>query len=520
MNRIYLGILSLLFALIALLPIVSLLFGSLGFNSTVEGNAYSILFKSRTFCHLLNTIGIGATVSTFCTFLGFILGFILSKTALPQKRLFKVLLLIPLFLPPYIFAVAWVDLFVLSGLSPQIIYSSKGAIFVLTIIYTPIAILIFSNALQHINASMEEAALLMAPYRKVVFSIILPLIKPAVFSSFLLIFILAIAEFSVPAFLSVQVLTTDIFTQFSAFYNYNTAIVQSGILILFCVVGLLVESFYLADRPYLTVGNKSQLSILVSFSRQKRLMLAIVVFYILLSTFLPIILLTIQALSEGMQPLFKAFLYLQTEMWQSLLYGSMGAFILVVIAFGFAYLKGKRTWGVVDFMLILSFALPSVVTGIALIKFYNTPLLNFIYAGPLIILIAYLMRYLFITEKIIHNRLAQIPKSYELAALISGANRWSVIRKIVLPLAAEALLGAFIISFIFCIGELGTAIMVYPPGTSLLPIKIFTIMANAPQSLTSAMCLVALLFTGAVISCLFFLWYLLKRASVIRYGRG
>ena len=173
----------------------------------------------------------------------------------------------------------------------------------------------------------------------------------------------------------------------------------------------------------------------------------------------------------------------------------------------------------VDFMLILPFALPSVVTGIALIRFYNAPFLNFIYASPLIILIAYLMRYLFIAEKILHNRLLQVPASFEQAALVSGAPKWEALWRITVPMVSDALFGAFVISFIFCVGELGTAIMVYPPGTSLLPIKIFTIMANAPQSLTSAMCLVALLFTGGVLGCFFALRYIVKVISS-SYGRS
>jgi iron(III) transport system permease protein len=519
MSRIYLWGLSFLFGAIALLPILNLLSHSLGIRSDLEIGSYAALLEGRTLRLLLNTLGIGASVSVCATGLGLGLGFILSKTYLRKRQLLTVLLLTPLFLPPYIFAVAWVDFFVVLGLSPRIIYSPAGAIFVLTIIYTPISILIFSSSLQNMNASLEEAAMLISPYRTAFLRIILPLIKPAILSSGLLIFILAISEFSVPAFLSVQVMTTEIFTQFSAFYDFNTAIIQSGSLIILCVVLLLAVSKYVEDRPFLAVGSKSHRSVYAAFDTDKGKLLAIVGLYLFCSTLLPIALLAVQALSPGLGPLSRAFGLLQTEMWQSFLYACWGALLLVLVGFGFSYLKGKRTSRFVDFLLILPFALPSVVTGIALIRFYNAPSLNFIYASPLIIIIAYLMRYAFIAEKMLHNRLLQVPGSFEQAALVSGATKWEALWRITVPLVSDALFGAFVISFIFCIGELGTAIMVYPPGTSLLPIKIFTIMANAPQSLTSAMCLVALLFTGCVLGCLFALRYIMKGISV-SYGRS
>jgi iron(III) transport system permease protein len=154
-------------------------------------------------------------------------------------------------------------------------------------------------------------------------------------------------------------------------------------------------------------------------------------------------------------------------------------------------------------MLLTAFCIPSVVAGIALINFYNTRWLNAIYASPAIVIIGYVMRYAFVAERIIENRLLQLPPSLEQAARIHGAGTWTYLRRILLPLSAPALFGAFVISFIFCLSELGTTIMVYPPGTSLLPIKIFTLMANAPQALTSSLCLVTLLFTAGVLGLLF-----------------
>ncbi len=220
-----------------------------------------------------------------------------------------------------------------------------------------------------------------------------------------------------------------------------------------------------------------------------------------------------QALSRGTENLMKAFSLLQLEMITSFQLASLGAFLLSFLGLAFAYLKNRQSSVAFDFALLLIFALPSVVAGLALIRFYNRPSLSFIYSSPLILLVAWVMRYLWVSERILHNRYMQLPVHFEQVAWLCGASGWKTFQTIVLPLLANAWFSAFLVSFIFCMGELGTAIMVYPPGTSLLPIKIFTLMANAPQSLTSALCLVSLLFTGLVLTGWIGIWTLIRKAT-------
>ncbi len=89
------------------------------------------------------------------------------------------------------------------------------------------------------------------------------------------------------------------------------------------------------------------------------------------------------------------------------------------------------------------------------------------------------------------------------AAYMMGATPFYIFRKISLPLMGEALFTSFFIILIFCLNELSTVIMIYPPGTLLLPITIFTRTANAPQHIVSGMSLVALLFTIVILLCMF-----------------
>ena len=59
--------------------------------------------------------------------------------------------------------------------------------------------------------------------------------------------------------------------------------------------------------------------------------------------------------------------------------------------------------------------------------------------------------------------------------------------KILIPLQGYGIIATWLICFLFCIGELGTTILVYPPGHETLPIALFTVMANSPVDVVSAM---------------------------------
>jgi ABC-type Fe3+ transport system permease subunit len=340
-------------------------------------------------------------------------------------------------------------------------------------------------------------------FRRVVLKIMLPLIKPALISSFVLIFIFSISEFSVPAFFGVKVFTTEIFTQFSAFYNHSLAILQSSLLILICVVLLFTEGKYLAEAPFLSVGSKGtsnrRYSIKSSFG------LLFLSGWLFISVALPFIILFIQSFGGGTDKIIQAFNLLKPTFANSIGLAFAGALIITFIGFVAAYGVKAKNGTSFDWLLLVVFAIPSVILGISLIKFYNHPVLDIIYSGYAIILIGYAGKFSFIAAKLIGNAMKQIPDSLDEAALIEGISEVTRLRKITIPLIMPSLFAAFLISFIFSLGELGTTIMVYPPGTEIMPIKVFTIMANAPQSLTSSMTLIVFSVTLLIITGFYFI---------------
>ena len=246
-----------LFFFLVILPLLYVAWGSFVKEGVLSSDNYLQVLTLQNIRLLLKSIAVALSVSVIATINGGFFGFVLTKTDLPAKNILKLILLIPLLLPPYIYAVSWMDLSACLAIKSNIAYSSPGVIFIQSIIFSPLAMIIISNGLSNLNQRFEESGLMITTYPKVLMKIILPLIKPSIISSLILIFVLSISEFSVPAFLSVNLFVTEIFTQFSAFYNYGAAVADSMVLVILCFLLLMTERLYLSDAPFFALSTRS-----------------------------------------------------------------------------------------------------------------------------------------------------------------------------------------------------------------------------------------------------------------------
>ena len=494
------------FIFLVVLPVVYTLITAFFADGSFVSNIGAL--KSDTFLLLAKSTTIAFMIAVLSTFFGIILGFLLYKMKVRFRGFFKIALLIPLFISPYILAVAWKDLFYLVFGDVSFISSNFGVILVLTTIFTPLSMLIIGGAFSSINAQLEEAGFVITNRRSVILKITMPLIKHALISSFVLVFIFSISEFSVPAFFGVKVLTTEIFTQFSAFSNHSLAILQSALLIFICIILLFSEGKYIADASFLSIGSKGMKNQSYDIKRWNNIGLTILIVWFLITVILPFVVLFIQSFKEGTSKFIQAFELLLPTFGSSIGLAFFGAMIIVFVGFTAAFFSTRHTGKKgrsFDWLLLFIFAIPSTIFGISLIKFYNQPMLDLIYSSYMIIIIAYVGKFSFISSKLIGNAIRQIPKSLEEAAIIQGISPYKRMVSIWIPLVMPSLFISFVISFIFSLGELGTTIMIYPPGTEIMPIKVFTIMANAPQSLTSSMTLIVFSITLLIITSLYFM---------------
>jgi ABC-type spermidine/putrescine transport system permease subunit II len=79
--------------------------------------------------------------------------------------------------------------------------------------------------------------------------------------------------------------------------------------------------------------------------------------------------------------------------------------------------------------------------------------------------------------------------SQEEAAAVSGAGWIRAMRRIVFPQMRLGIAAAWVVAFVLAFGELGVSVLVAPPGEATLAIRIYTIIANTPESQVAALAL-------------------------------
>ncbi len=514
-KKLTLGFFFTLFLGTTFLPIVWM-FG----NSVYEEGRFSFayyrdIFLTLKYGKVISSSLILASITTIVSaFIGVPAGFFLAKTNLPLKKLFTICFFIPLIIPSYITGIAWVNLLGRTGflnnvlsqytlLSPEsvsnFIYSIYGASFILSINLFPVVMLVTEYALKSINPRLEESGLVAGSVFQVFRQITFPLIAPAILSGMMIVFVLSLSEFGVPSLLQVNVLTTQIFTQFSAFYNEKAATAIAFPLIAITLVLIILERTYLRGKSFEILGRTSSHSTLqynITWLTVTGLIFCTFILIVCVVTPLSALILNTKTISAYHDAVMLA----RNGITNSILFGSIGATLLTITGFFLGYLSEKiryRLKNSTAAFIWIFFAVPATVSGIGLIKLWNRPegACQFIYSSLWIVILGYVIRFLPLSSRIMANYLKQIPHSMEEAGTVTGISWFRVLGNILLPLQSHGLIATWLISFMFCIGELGTTVLVYPPGHETLPIALFTIMANSPTDVVSALSIVIIAMT-------------------------
>jgi iron(III) transport system permease protein len=448
----------------------------------------SLLLDSRQRRLLWTTTVLGAGAALGAAFVGVPLGVALARTHWRFKALQRLLLVGPMLLPPYVLALAWSFLAGSEGLVP--------AIAVLSLTYYPIPMLATESALRRIDGRLEEAALLVGPPAWVLWRVSLRLAAPAMIAAALLVFVLAISEFSVPSLMRVRVYTTEIFTAFAALYDFPRALLLSlpmvalAVLVAF-VAGPILDGVLVVTRR--TVGT-AQLRV----DRWKGIGQTWALVVILAALAMPLTAITREALIAR-DPV-SVLAGSGPAIGNSLLWSASTATIVLAAAVwlghGAARLPVRAARATTTLCLAL-FAVPSTVVGVSLIGLWNQPgWAGAAYGTSLMIVLGCITRFLPIAILMTTAVARAVPVSHEEAAAMSGNSWRESMRRVVLPQMVVGLAVIWTLVFVLAFGEVGVSLLVSPPGETTLPIRIYTLIANAPAS---EVALLALLQTCVIL---------------------
>jgi iron(III) transport system permease protein len=449
------------------------------------------------------SFAVSGLTTLFALLLGIPLGILLGRTDLPLRRIQLFLFTIPLVIPPYIVAVLWFYLLGRQGiagrvLGPEIaertsrwLFDLPGCVLVLASVLLPVVLLLVIVLMRTVNPRLEEAGAVVTSWPRVLRGITLPLILPGILLAAILVFLMSFGEFGVPMFLRFDVFPVEAFTRFTAFLDHSAAAAAGIPLILVTLILLVLEHVYLSSRTYtLRALQRTRDMTLIRLGGARWWLFALSFSLCIFFVLLPLSVMCWEALSGGAIP--EAIVRAQDSLLRSLEYAALGATLLAITGFLLGYMihnRALRLWRSIDWLTIFLFALPSTVIGIGIVTVWNHPATRLIYGTPVILLVGYLAQYSALASRVSVSALSQVPAAMEEAAQIAGAGWLRRFASIVVPLSWKGILGAWLISFIFCLRDTGISMMVYPPGHDTLPVRIFTLMANGSTALVASLCL-------------------------------
>jgi iron(III) transport system permease protein len=493
-------------AVVGLLPLLAMLGKSLFVDGQWTLSVYERLFSdpAQYWAPIRNSLTLAASTAGCAVLLGVPLGLLLAKTDLPLRKPVTVMLCVPLVLPPYVLAICWFNVLSnfswlsaaaasKSGLAPSNwLFGLPGCVLVLVSALMPAVIVLTAVYLHAVNPRHEEAGRLIAGWRVVLTDITLPIISRGILFAGLLVFLLALGEVGVPMYLRYPVFAVETLTQFSAFYDFGAAAAAATPLLAVTLLLLAAERRYLRGRTYaLLAATWGRQMLLIPLGRWRVPAALAAILFTSLTVVLPLASVVVSSLSPFAYP--EALSKAAGSVARSIIFASIGATLLTLFGFFCGYLIHTRAlalWRAVDTLTLLLFTLPGTVIGIGLITLWNRPGMAWLYASAAMVILGYIAQYIALASRITVATLANVPQSLEESAQMAGAPWQARIWHIIVPVALPGLIAAWMVSFIFCMRDLGASVLVYPAGADTLPVRIFTSMANGAPSLIAALCVI------------------------------
>ncbi len=458
---------------------------------------------------LFNTLEVSAIATPICGVIGVAAAWFVERTELPGRRLWALLLVVPLTVPLFVTSYAW------AALAPGLQGSFLSGTGIVAFSYYPIVFLLVAVALRGLDPALEETArsLGLGTWR-IFFRVVLPQIRPAVLGGMLLVALDSLVEFDAFVALKFQTFATTIYNQYRLSFSASGAAALSFFSIALCVILLFGEARLRGNANYTRVSQGTRRAptryplgrtvIPVLFG------LAIVVG---MGAGIPIGMLVEWFATSSQAGLSNAsgnLQYLLPATLTSVGLAIASAIVAVVLALPVSVLAIRyrsKAVTLIERTTYMSYALPDLVGAIA-IAYAASHYASFAYGSFALLVFAEAV--LFVPFAIVAARatLGQIEPSLADSARSLGAGPFETLRRVTAPLARPGFVAAGVLVFAFSLGDLSTTQV-------LLPLNSYTLGTEFQANSSSVAFAAAAPFAAVLIVLAMVAAYLLMS----RYGR-
>jgi iron(III) transport system permease protein len=464
---------------------------------------------------------------------GISMAWLTERTDLPGSKIFRWMLALPLAVPAYIGGIVHLALLrsrggyipqMLEGIFGQPVVTPSplgfwGAAFILTLFTYPYVYLLSAAAFRSLHASLEEAARTFGRTPlQTLFQVTLPALRPGLAAGALLVALDILAEYGTVALLRYETFSSAIFVQLSGRYDRSAASVLSGILVMLAILFLWSELRLQGRARFTQMESNWRPAPPLPLGKWRWIAFLLVLGVVSASLLVPLLVLTIWTVQALLDPATLSTVFrtgsqgFGSYVWNSLWSSGLAALMAVILSLPVALNSVRypnRLSRFISRFCQVGYAIPGVVIALSLVLLVNR-LLPFLYATPLVVVIAYVLRHMPQAVRASESALNQLSPSMEEASRTLGRTSLQTFLQVTLPLILPGLLAGGSLVFLTSLKELPATLLLRPAGFDTLAVRVWMWAADGfyLQAAPAALLL--------VLASAFPLYFLLRREQIFK----
>ena len=453
------------------------------------GDAFAVLRSDTALGPLTRTLLLATTTAASCAALGTSLAWLVMRTDLPLRRLFRVLIALPLVIPSFVGAFVLIAAFARGGLLDQVLGVDLPRVrgywptFVaLTLLSYPYVYLPVAARLAALPPSLEETARSLGRSPAEVFrTVVLPQTTGAIAAGSLLVFLYVISDFGAVSLLRYDTLTVRI--ESARLFDPPSALALGLLLAVVALVVVLSERGVSRRRVHTEAVAAGRQPLQAPLRAWKAPATAFVVGILAVALVVPLTVLTHWAFRGGDGGRGVAW----SDVWQPLLNTSgialVTAVIAIVVVLPVAYLTTRhvsRAGALSNALVVAGFALPGLVIALAVVFWVlRAPLVGGLYQTFPLLVFAYVVHFGAQAMRASQVSVSGVPRRMEDAARSLGSGRWRRLRTVDLPLMLPGLGAGAGLVLLSTMKELPATLLLAPTGFDTLATRIWSATESA-----------------------------------------
>ncbi len=463
-----------LVAALAALPLGYLLVRAAG----AESRAWDVVLRVETLALVGRTALLVGTVTGAAAVLGVSLAWLVVRSDLPGRGVLGVAAALPLVIPSYVVALAFIAAFGPGGLLGEgtWLFGLPGAWLALTLATYPYVFLLCAAALRRMDPALEDAARGLGRSRLQVFrEVTLPVLRPSAGAGSVLVALYALSDFGVVSLMRYDALTRAVYQQYRSLFDRTPAAILGLVLVLLTAVVLLVEGRGRGRGRVARAGaGAARPADPLPLGPWRWPALAFCVAVLTAALAIPVGTLVSWSARAGQD---RADLgELLGWAWNSVAVSALAAAAATAAALPVATLAVRWARGWTRGLERATYganALPGIVIALALV-FFATRTASPLYQTLPLLVFAYVVRFLPQALAGTEDALGRVDPQLEQAARGLGATPARVFARVTAPLVAPGLLAGATLVFLSTMKELPVTLLLRPIGYDTLATEVWT----------------------------------------------